>query len=66
VDDADLGSVRMQGVIPRFANHPGGVWRTGPSLGADDRFVYRGYLGLSEEEFERLRSDGVIGRRHDG
>ena len=29
VEDDDLGPVRMQGVIPRFANHPGSVWRTG-------------------------------------
>ena len=30
VDDADLGPVRMQGVIPTLTNHPGTVWRTGP------------------------------------
>ena len=29
IDDADLGPVRMQGVIPRLTNHPGTVWRTG-------------------------------------
>lgn len=60
VDDDDLGPVRMQGVIPRLANHPGRVWRTGPGLGQDDDIVYREYLGLSDEDVARLRAEGTI------
>jgi hypothetical protein len=30
-------------------------------LGADDELVYREYAGLSAEEYERLRSAGIIG-----
>jgi formyl-CoA transferase len=47
VPDADLGSVRMQGVVPRFVEHPGGVWRTGPALGEDTDFVLREYLAMN-------------------
>jgi crotonobetainyl-CoA:carnitine CoA-transferase CaiB-like acyl-CoA transferase len=63
IDDADLGPVKMQGVIPRMANHPGHVWRTGPALGTDDELVYQQYLGLPEDEFNRLKADGVVGVR---
>ena len=60
VDDDELGPVRMQGVIPRMLNHPGQVWRTGPGLGEDNGVVYKGYLGIDDDEFQRLIDDGVI------
>jgi crotonobetainyl-CoA:carnitine CoA-transferase CaiB-like acyl-CoA transferase len=60
IDDAQLGPVRMQGVIPQFRVEPGQVWRTGPELGADNDLVYRGWLGLEAEELLVLREQGVI------
>jgi crotonobetainyl-CoA:carnitine CoA-transferase CaiB-like acyl-CoA transferase len=60
VDDHDFGSVRMQGVIPKMTNHPGKVWRTGPSLGADNELVYRDYLAMSAEDYQRLHDEGII------
>jgi formyl-CoA transferase len=60
VPDADLGSVRMQAVVPKLHQRPGSVWRTGPSLGEDNDLVYGKWLGKSTEELDRLRSDGVI------
>lgn len=60
VDDPDLGSLRMQGVIPRLAKHTGGLWDTAPKLGQDDHAVYRQILGLSDDEIEKLRADKVI------
>jgi crotonobetainyl-CoA:carnitine CoA-transferase CaiB-like acyl-CoA transferase len=60
VDDADLGSVRMQGVIPRLTNHPGRVWRTGPGLGEDNEIVFGDYLGIDAVELQRLRDIGAI------
>jgi formyl-CoA transferase len=50
----------MQNVVPKFAFNPGKVWRTGPSLGQDNEHVYRGYLGLSDEEFRALTEAGTI------
>jgi formyl-CoA transferase len=60
VDDPDLGPVRMQGVIPKLTNHPGEVWRTAPALGEDNDRVYRGYLGLTDGEIEKLSEAGTI------
>jgi formyl-CoA transferase len=60
VDDRELGAVRMQAVLPHFANHRGNVWRTGPKLGEDNELVYKEYLGMSDEEFDELRSGKVI------
>lgn len=60
IDDADLGPVRMQGVIPQFRNEPGQVWRTGPALGADNALVYGEWLGIGTDELEALRAQGAI------
>ena len=60
VDDPDLGPVRMQGVVPRYENHPGRVWRSAPRLGEDQDLVLREWLGMSPEELEKLRRDGAF------
>jgi crotonobetainyl-CoA:carnitine CoA-transferase CaiB-like acyl-CoA transferase len=61
VDDPDLGALRMQGVIPRLAQHPGAVWRAAPELGADDEDVLARWLGLARERIDALRDAGVLG-----
>jgi formyl-CoA transferase len=60
VADEDLGSVRMQAVVPKLLNHPGTVWRTGPSLGADNETVFKDKLGLSVEEFAQLAGEHIV------
>ena len=60
VPDDDFGSVRMQGVVPRFVETPGEVRHAGGSLGTDNRAIYCGRLGLPEDEFVRLTDSGVI------
>jgi crotonobetainyl-CoA:carnitine CoA-transferase CaiB-like acyl-CoA transferase len=60
VPDEDFGSVRMQGVVPKFAETPGEVRHSGRSLGADNRAVFIDELGLSESEFTALQVEGVI------
>ena len=60
VEDADLGPVRMQAVIPKMMNHAGSVWRSGPQLGEDNEIVFKEWLGMSTERFERLRAADVI------
>lgn len=60
VDDPELGPLRMPGITPRMAQHPGKVWRTAPSLGEDNKLVYTKYLGLPEERFEALKAAGTI------
>ena len=60
VEDPELGTVRMQGVTPRFSRTPGAVHRSGPSLGADNDDIYENLLGLSAEDISRLKEKGVI------
>lgn len=60
IDDPDLGEVRMQGVVPKMANHPGAVWRTGPELGSDNDLVLGEWIGLSNDELAALRRQGVV------
>ena len=60
VPDGDFGSVRMQGVTPKFARTPGEVRHSGGALGADNHAVFVGELGLSEAEFATLQAEGII------
>lgn len=60
VRDDDFGEVRMQGVVPRFQETPGEVRHSGRALGADNREIYIGALGLSPDEFDALCAQGVI------
>jgi crotonobetainyl-CoA:carnitine CoA-transferase CaiB-like acyl-CoA transferase len=60
IEDPDLGSVRMQGVVPMLHQRPGEVWRVGPKLGEDSDLVYGEWLGLSAEELAELRDTGTI------
>ena len=59
VPDKDFGSVRMQNVVPRFANDPCAIRSTGGAMGEHNAEVY-GALGLSTQEQQRLRASGVI------
>ena len=60
VPDADFGSVKMPGVVPRFSATPGSIRSTGPAIGAHNAEVYGGLLGLTQDELDRLREQGVI------
>jgi crotonobetainyl-CoA:carnitine CoA-transferase CaiB-like acyl-CoA transferase len=60
VPDSNFGSVRMQGVVPRFSKTPGRVWRSGPSLGEHNVEIFSDEMGLSLEQIEALQKDGII------
>ena len=60
IEDADLGAVRMQGVVPQLANYPGSVWRTAPALGEDNDGVFIDRLGMSADEVAALAASGTI------
>lgn len=59
VQDEDLGTVRMQSVVPLFSATPGRVWRSGGNLGEDTSEVLR-ELGFSEPEVTALRNEGSV------
>lgn len=60
VSDADFGTVRMQGVTPKFSRTPGGVRHSGKAVGADNVYVYRNLLGLSAEDVHSLSLRNII------
>lgn len=59
VPDSELGSVRMQGVVPRFSETPGAVRRAGPTIGEHNDEVYGG-LGLTATQIAGLRARKII------
>ncbi len=59
VPDGELGSVRMQGVVPRFSETPGAVRRAGPAMGEHNDEVYGG-LGLTATGIAGLKARKVI------
>ena len=52
--------LKIPAIAPRLAGTPGGTRWPGGEAGAHTEAVLREELGLSEEEFRRLRADGVI------
>jgi crotonobetainyl-CoA:carnitine CoA-transferase CaiB-like acyl-CoA transferase len=50
----------MQNVIPRLQRTPGRISHVGPDLGAHNRDVYLGELGMTEAELESLHGAGVV------
>jgi crotonobetainyl-CoA:carnitine CoA-transferase CaiB-like acyl-CoA transferase len=60
VPDPDAGDLRMVGVVPKFSETPGAVRSTGPALGAHNREIYSGWLGLGDDEIARLEAGEVI------
>jgi formyl-CoA transferase len=56
----DFGEIAMQSVFPKLSATPGSVRAVGPALGADNDDIYRGLLGLGDDELDRLSKAGVI------
>lgn len=59
VPDEELGTVKMQSVVPAFSATPGGVHCAGPSIGQHNDEVFRD-LGLDDAQIRRLCESGVI------
>ena len=60
VQDQDYGEMLMAAPIPRLSETPGSIRSLGPVLGSGNDAIYRGMLGMSAEEIERLRKAGII------
>ncbi|RAY12630.1 CoA transferase [Actinomadura craniellae] len=56
----DFGELAMQNVFPKLSASPGSVRGAGPALGQHNDEIYRGLLGLDDQEIKRLHSTGVI------
>jgi crotonobetainyl-CoA:carnitine CoA-transferase CaiB-like acyl-CoA transferase len=60
VPDEDFGTVRMQGLVPRFRNNPGRIRWAAKSLAADNEHIYRDVLGFDDGEIAELKAKGII------
>jgi formyl-CoA transferase len=60
VEDDELGTVRMQNVFPFLSRTPGEIRHAGPPLGAHNTEIICGELGLSAEDLERMRAEGIV------
>lgn len=60
VEDPALGRVLQQAPAPRMDRTPLRVHRPAPALGEHNAEVYGELLGLSREEIEALRAEGVV------
>src|SRR5579859_4682813 len=46
-EDLQVGPVKGIGVVPKFSNTPGKIWRGAPAVGHDNDRIYGDLLGLS-------------------
>jgi formyl-CoA transferase len=59
VDHKDHGTLKLPGFAPRMSeNHV--EYKVSPELGGSNEEVYKGVLGLSDEEMQKLKSLKVI------
>ena len=61
MDDPIFGELAVPAVMPKLNETPGGTdWLGPPEMGAHNRDVYCGILGLGEDEFAALAREGII------
>ena len=58
--DSRVGSLKVPGVVAKLSRTPGCVESLGPALGAHNEEIYQGRLGLSAEQLDALREQGVL------
>jgi formyl-CoA transferase len=60
VPHPDFGELRMQNVVPKLSETPGGIRSPSPQLGEHNEATYLGLLGMSAERYEKLKQSKVI------
>ncbi|MFB6194741.1 MAG: CaiB/BaiF CoA transferase family protein [Haloplanus sp.] len=60
VEDPELGTLKTAAPVPRFERTPGAVEHAGPRHGQHNDEVFLDELDLDEDEYDRLRSEGII------
>ena len=58
--DEQAGKVKGVGVVPKFSETPGKIFRGSVGVGHDNERVYGGLLGLEPAEIEGLKRDKII------
>lgn len=60
LDHPVIGEARFEGMPIRFSKTKQDFWRSAPLLGEDNHYVFTELLGLSEDEYETYKAEGVI------
>ena len=60
VPDPRIGELAVQGVLPKLSRTPGEIKHLGVEMGAHNEAIFKGELGISDEDYEALRDDGVL------
>ena len=60
IDDPELGSTKMLGLVPKFSDTPGELRHMGPTVGQHNGAVYGGWLGLTGDDLAGLSAEGII------
>ena len=60
VEDAEIGKIPMQNVVPRLTETPGEVRWTGPALGEHNDEVYGEILKMNKSERASLQERGIV------
>jgi formyl-CoA transferase len=60
-EDPEFGRYVGPGIVPKFSETPGAVrWSGTWEEGSHNQEVYGSLLGLSDDELEELRAEGVL------
>ncbi|HET6970692.1 MAG TPA: CoA transferase, partial [Phenylobacterium sp.] len=60
MDHPVIGEARFEGTPIQFSETVQENWRSGPLLGEDNAHVFKGLVGVSEDDYEDLAAEGVI------
>ena len=60
MDHPVIGEARFEGTPIRFSSLGQDNWRSAPLLGEDNEYVCKDIVGVSDEEFDELRAEGVV------
>lgn len=60
LDDPEIGSITLPGIVPRLSATPGSIRWTGHRVGQDTQTVLETKAGLTRDEIDRLQSAGIV------
>lgn len=60
MQDDRVGELPIPNLVPRLSDTPGSVKWLGPKLGEHNDEVFKGLLGLTDDDLRRLAGEGVI------
>jgi len=60
MQDDRVGELPIPNLVPRLSDTPGSVKWLGPRLGEHNDEIFKGLLGLTDEDLRRLASEGVV------